>query len=241
MMTIPAKLYGVALAQVYGVFDVATNLPVFDYDTFVDFKLQANVKVSDFPVEQGSFATYNKVNHPNKVKVKLAVTDTPARRHAFLITLDTVLKSTQLVNVVTQDATYLNVTLDTYSYERTKVGGWGKVVAELSFLEVRQVTPQYTNVKNVGAGGPKTGGLVSVIDDPILAKVTGTATPKQLEGTVIVFGDGKTLGSVLAGAPNQTGLQGFNKLGYSTPSAATASPAFGVSGGGSAAIPSAVR
>ena len=241
MMTIPAKLYGVALAQVYGIFDVATNLPVFDYDTFVDFKLHANVKVSDFPVEKGAFATYNKVNHPNTVKVKLAVTDTPARRHAFLITLDTVLKSTQLVNVVTQDATYLNVTLDTYSYERTKVGGWGKVVAELSFLEVRQVTPQYASVKNVGAGGPKAGGLVSAISDPPTAQVTGVITMEQLKGVGIGFGTGETLHSVMAGAPNQTGLQGFKQLGYSTPSAAMASPAFGVSGGGSAAIPSAVR
>ena len=229
-MIIPAKLYGVALAQVYGIFDADTNEPAFDYDTFVDFKLHANVKVSDFPVEQGAFATYNKVNRPNTVKVKLAVTDMPTRRHAFLIALDAVLKSTRLFNVVTQDATYLNVTLEDYSYARTKIGGWGKVVAELAFLEVRQVTRQYASVKNPGAQGPKSNGLVTPATSDYAWAVLGAATLGKVTTGV--------LGAVMAPI---TGAQAIKALSPGSPAPAVGTPATAFSASASPTTSLAVR
>jgi hypothetical protein len=162
-------IQGLTTYQVYGIFDPTTNQPVFDYDTFVSTKIDGKMKVSDFAVEQGAFATYNKVTHPNSIKIQLAVTDSPDRRHAFLTALDSVMKSTRLMNVVTQDATYLSMTLAEYSYSRTQASGWGKVVADLTLIEVRQVQAQYTSVKIPGGRGAVSNGQVIASVSPIFA------------------------------------------------------------------------
>lgn len=170
---------GLTVVTVYGLFDVTTNQPIFDFDTFVDFKLEGEMKVSDFAVEQGAFATYNKVAHPYTIHVKLAVTDTADRRHAFLTGLDSVMKSTRLMNVVTQDATYLNMTLSKYSYSRTKESGWGKVVADLTLIEVRQVLALYTNVKIPGGrGATGNGQVVSALNPIFFAGATKDSVSK---------------------------------------------------------------
>ena len=60
------------MAGGWGVYSLSGSL-VFDVDSCVDLKFSNKAKVSTFPVEQGAFASYNKVNVPNSVKVRLAV------------------------------------------------------------------------------------------------------------------------------------------------------------------------
>jgi hypothetical protein len=153
-------MYAPLFSFAYGIFDPGTQDAVFDYDSFVDCKVEGKMKVSDFPVEEGAFATYNKVRHPYVIKVRLAITDYLLRRNAFLHALDTVMKSTRLMDISTQNGVYLNLTLDAYSYSLTKEGGVGKILAELSFIEVRTVKPAYANAKVPGAGASKGAGAV---------------------------------------------------------------------------------
>lgn len=155
-----------------GIPDTSTTLPQFnivwskgnpnpqlvgqdalDFTSFVSFKVQAASTVSTFPVEQGAFATYNKSRHPDKFTVRLALNGTQARRDSFLASLQVLQRSTDLVDVLTPDHVYRNATMVSYDYARDKNNGWGRVVVDLHFEEVRIVALQYasTTVKNPGA------------------------------------------------------------------------------------------
>ena len=61
---------------------------VFDVDSVLDLKQTGKSKVSTFPVEEGAFASYNKVQEPDATKVRLAVGG-PDRVAAFQAALDT--------------------------------------------------------------------------------------------------------------------------------------------------------
>jgi len=133
------------VANGWGIYDLSGNL-VFDVDSVLDLKQSAKAKASSFPVEEGTFASYNKVLDPFTTKVRLAVNG-PDRVAAFQAALDVELDSTNLYNVVTPTKTYLNVTLESYDHDQTaENGGVSGLVVDLALLQIREVTPTYTTV-----------------------------------------------------------------------------------------------
>jgi len=133
------------MANGWGVYTLA-GTEVFDVDSVVDLKITNKATVSDFPVEQGSFASYNKVNVPNAVKVRLAVGG-QARIAAFQAALANELGAPNLYNVATPTTVYLNVTLESYDYAQSSESGLNLLVVDLAMKEVREVSPAYTTVK----------------------------------------------------------------------------------------------
>lgn len=136
--------------------------PVFDVDSFVEVKFADVAKVSSFPVENGGFAAYNKVVEAYQPKIKLAVKG-QLRILSFLRQLALELRSTNLYNIWTPENYYVNVTLEKYDYQRTAKGGLTLLVAELTFIQVVQVTPQYATAtinrpKKAGDAGKEVNG-----------------------------------------------------------------------------------
>jgi hypothetical protein len=136
---------------------------VFDVDSVLDLKQTGKSKVSTFPVEEGAFASYNKVQEPDATKVRIAVGG-PDRVAALQAALDTEKAACNLYNVVTPTKTYLNVTLENYDHEQTSSnGGVSGLVVDLSLVQVREVTPAHTTVaikkpKQPASASTKTGG-----------------------------------------------------------------------------------
>ncbi len=159
------------MATDWGIFDATTLLSVFDYDTFMSFKITDTSKVSDFPVEDGAFATYNKVSKAYTVNVQLAISEGSPRRATFLNKLASVRKGLDLMNIVTQDRVYLNATLENYVVSRVTKGGVGQVIADLAFIEVRTVARQYGVAKVRQAGAAKVTSSGQVGPAPLTAAV----------------------------------------------------------------------
>lgn len=130
------------MANGWGVYNLSGNL-VFDVDTVLDLKQSAKAKASTFPVEKGTFATYNKVIEPWTNKIRLAVGG-KARMAAFMAALQSELSQANLYNVVTPTVTYMNCTLEGYDYSQAAEAGLNLLVVDLSLLQVREVTPTYT-------------------------------------------------------------------------------------------------
>jgi hypothetical protein len=132
-------------APVWGVFDQSGN-KALNPDSFLAFEYKNSSRVSDYPQEQGAFASYNKVATPFDVRVRMSIGSDLAARTDFLATCDTMLKSTDLFNVVTPEATYVNVTLDNYDYRREQKNGATLITVELSFVEIRiTATAQFSS------------------------------------------------------------------------------------------------
>ena len=102
-------------------------------------------KLSDFPVERGSFAQYNKVDTPGDAKVTFAFTGTVAERNKFLQAIHDASKSTNLYDVVTPEFTYIQYAIVDYSYSRRAEKGANLLMVDLTLTEIRQVSSQYSN------------------------------------------------------------------------------------------------
>lgn len=158
-----SSVYSSDMAPSYGILDPVTFARAIDYDSIVSVKFVDAVSMSTFPVEQGSFGTYNKSSHPYKATVRIALNGDQARRDNLLLQLRAAVKGTadRLVNIVTPDGTYTNASLVNYEYHRdAKHAAWGMVVADLHFEEVRIVNLQYTSTVSPGAAPSAPNGKV---------------------------------------------------------------------------------
>lgn len=129
----------------WGIF-TQDGVAVFDVDSVIDLHYTNSSKVSTFPVEKGAFTSYNKVKTPFKTKVRLSVGGDSNRISSFISTMDAVVDDTNLYNIVTPEAVYLNVNVEHISYGRGSEKGANLIMADLEIIEIRQTQPQYTTV-----------------------------------------------------------------------------------------------
>jgi len=115
----------------------------------IGFDFLKEMKVSDFPVEQGGFASYNKVEMPANPTVMLAFAGSESDRTAFLAAIDAATKSTGLYNVVTPEVIYIGYTIERYRYSRRATKGATLLLVEIALKEVRQVSPAFATVSQI--------------------------------------------------------------------------------------------
>lgn len=101
-------------------------------------------RVSDFPLEKGGFASYNKVEMPAEPTVTLCVSGSESARQSFLKDIDSACKSTDLYSVITPEITYANYSIERYNYQRRSERGCTLLQVEISLKEVREVSAQFT-------------------------------------------------------------------------------------------------
>lgn len=179
------------LSTDWKILDANTSAPVIVPDTVPRFEYRGEARVSDYPVEQGAFASYNKVQVPFDVRmtmvcsgsnfaqkgaqalrnaVGLSIGQNLMQRPDFLDTLDYMRLTTDLFVIVTPDKTYPNVNLEHFDYRRETTNGATMLIVEAWFREVRvSGAAKYTNdtaapsgADPVGLGTVHPGDTVSV-------------------------------------------------------------------------------
>ena len=121
--------------------------PVISFTSFISAEIRCEGQAVSAPVEEGSFASYNKVNTPSEFAVSLGIQGDDAALQAALDTLTTLQAGTQLVNLVTPNAEYTSLNLEGFNYRRRREDGLGVLFVDLSLIEIKQVEARYTNVK----------------------------------------------------------------------------------------------
>lgn len=129
---------------VWGVFD-SDNNPVLTPDSIIDFSNRQEYRISDFPVQQGQFASYNKVRLPFDIAIKMTSGGTVSDRTQFLSEVDQVAASTDLYMIVTPEKTYFGVNATHVEVTRRgKDGAFWLDDVEVHFRQIVQVTAQYS-------------------------------------------------------------------------------------------------
>ena len=178
------KFGGAALIQAifgnyWGIFG-QNGIPLLLSDNVTSVKHQNTSKVSNAPVERGSFASYNKVGDPFTVTVQMTKGSGGVfMRGAFLALLDALANSTDLFLVITPEAVYPNMAITGYDYAREASDGARLLKVNIHLAEVRQVTVKYTKTKSEGAQAQQDGGKVQPKpvqnNESILSKLYGAA------------------------------------------------------------------
>lgn len=174
-----AALINAVFGNYWGIFG-QNGIPLLLSDNVTSVKHQNTSKVSNAPVERGSFASYNKVGDPYTVTVQMSKGSGGVfARGAFLGLLDTLANSTDLFLVITPEAVYPNMAITGYDYAREASDGARLLKVNIHLAEVRQVTVKYTKTKSEGAQAQQDGGKVQPKpvqnNESILSKLYGAA------------------------------------------------------------------
>lgn len=171
-------------APKWGVFNSA-NQPVVTPDSVLDFGYRNEYRVSDFPVQQGAFATYNKVANPFEIAVRMSKGKDLAARSNFLRQIDLAIATLDLYTIVTPENTYLNCNL--LRYEVTRRGSQGAFFltdVDLFFRQIQQVASQYStttqatqNARFPYARPPVNQGIVQPLGLPVSVATAGRVFP----------------------------------------------------------------
>lgn len=138
-------------------------------------------RISDFPLERGSFANYNKVETPASPTVVLCMQGSEKNRSTFLDAIDKACKSTDLFDVVTPEVVYIDYAIERYSYARHNSRGATLLIVEISLKEIRQVSALYTTSNKGQVDAPKDKGATPQVDNgKVQAQTPPQSTLKSL-------------------------------------------------------------
>lgn len=135
---------------------------------------------SNFPVQSGSFASYNKVELPGISRVTLTITGSVNDKMQFLTAIDTACKSTNLYSVVTPEVQYINKSIERYSYTRSASRNVSMLSVHLTLSEIRIVTAKFSNSGNK-INNPSNGNSSNPVNG---GRVQGKDASNQVENSV---------------------------------------------------------
>ena len=122
----------------WGIFDQAGQNKVLTPTSFKSIGYKQGWRIANYPMEQGAFQNYNKVQTPFETSIMVTQGGKLQDRQDFLDALDTIANSLDLYNVVTPDRTYNNVSIEYYDYQRSATNGNGLLTVEIKLLEIRE-------------------------------------------------------------------------------------------------------
>lgn len=154
----------VYVPAVWGIFD-QSGLEILQPDSVLGIRYRDASRIVDYPLEQGSFESYNKVSNPFDVAVSISVGGSLERREGFLRDLKFWKDSLDLLNVVTPEFTFQNCNIEAYDYQRTSRNGVSLIVIEIYFREVRTTAvAAFSNVQSESAQDDQKQGQVQATD-----------------------------------------------------------------------------
>ena len=145
------------------------------FTSFIDLDVKNEGKALSYPIEEGGFANYNKVQTPLDISVTLATQGTEDEFEQILATLDEYQEKPIKLFDVTPSKFYGPVTLESYSNRRTRDDGAGQLTVELQFVEVREAETQVTTTVVTKPKNPTSANNVD----------TGKTEPQEVDGSVI--------------------------------------------------------
>lgn len=150
----------------WAVFD-SSGAPIADYDSVLAFGYQNELRISDYPVEQGQFASYNKTNNPFDVVVTFTCGGSDERRTAFLSALENAKESLQTFTVTTPEYSYRNVNFVGIRTQRSSREGATLLTVEMAGREIRNTGSSTFPAPKSDAGFPTVEqGMIQTVDDP---------------------------------------------------------------------------
>ncbi len=170
----------------WGIFlDNASIFPAnLEPDTILALDYRREWTVADFQIEKGSFSSYDKVQRPFDVRVRLAKSGSESLLTQFVASIEDLGDSLELVDVVTPTRTYLGVTLTSIGYQQSAKNGISMITFDLGLREIRETAASAMTaaiVQDPGSADPTNGGTVQAqAPTPAVALAAKAAVKRAL-------------------------------------------------------------
>jgi hypothetical protein len=135
------------------------NQIALECDTVLSIGFDAEYRIADYPLQDGTFETYDKVAMPFNARVVMAKGGTREDRRDFISTLEDMRADMKLYNVVVPERAYLNVNIAHVSIDRSREQGAGMITAEIVLREIRvNATATFTKTKEPASAATASNG-----------------------------------------------------------------------------------
>ena len=189
LMTADAYLYfGSVFSPQWGLFQ--NGYPIITADSVASMEYRQEWLISDFPVEQGGFESYDKVYVPFRVQFRFTAGGSEADRSALLQSIAAIAGDLNLYDAASPEAIYLNCNVTHYDYRRTAVYGVGILQVDVWLEEVRVVGSN--NSDTIMPSGTSTGdtaspSAASPVNDGSIQPIAPSATSLPFFATGAAF------------------------------------------------------
>lgn len=131
--------------QKWGIYVSGTQNPGVYVSSVVEIDVSGDASVSDYPIENGSFTSYNKVINPNIFGIRITQDGSESLRSELFKWLERNIESTDLYDIVCPENTWTNSTLLRYRTIRNAESGASMVTIECVFQQVRELPVKYSS------------------------------------------------------------------------------------------------
>lgn len=115
-------------------------------DNVVGFEFKQDYRIASYPIEEGSFESFNKVQTPYGVRLRFSSGGSAADRQALIESVDNIIGSLDLFDAVTPEKVYPDLNPVHQDLHRTARNGVGLLVIDLFCEQVRvTATPQFAS------------------------------------------------------------------------------------------------
>lgn len=156
-----ASLIGFFLPPQWGIY--LNGFPVLSYDNQPSFGYKQDWAIAHYPVEQGAFQSYDKVQLPAEIRCRFSTGGSVFNRQQMLASIDAVMSTTQVYDVVTPEKTYLSFNFSHRDYER-EAENVGLITIDVWLIEIIQTaTAQFQSTSTPVVAGQQGLGNVSAV------------------------------------------------------------------------------
>ena len=113
---------------------------LIEFTSMLEMSGQFDSAIPEEALEEGSFAAYNRTQYSDVFHVKLAIEGDNVELQEAQEKLDSLKSGTDTFSLVTPDAEFQNLALESYNYSRSNMSGNGLLIVDLRLKEIREVT-----------------------------------------------------------------------------------------------------
>ena len=164
-------------SYVYDVFMSDTQEGIFGADitpdSVLEMSFQSESEATSEPIEKGGFASFYKTNSPETVSLVFSFSADDARQNNALDKIRERKENYDLISILTPTHLYENMTIVSYSYNRTNTDGMTMLVLQVDFQQIKQVAVNtgVAEFKNATSAKKKNTGKKQAIDSQVEAPV----------------------------------------------------------------------
>jgi len=128
----------------WGIYNSRETTKPIKVTSVISLGVRSSATLSDYPLESGSFATYNKVKRPADIPIRITREGSEADLREILKWLEAQTRAISIYDVVTPEVRYPGVTLVEYTVQREASNGALMVIADCIFQQVKQLPAAYS-------------------------------------------------------------------------------------------------
>ena len=166
------SLFPFSTSQQWGIF--LDGVPVIIAESVLSIEFKQEWVIADYPIEEGGFESYDKVQRPFDVRMKFSAGRNEAARQALLESVQSIAGDYNLYDFVSPTDIIESVNIQHFDYQRTATSGLGLFVIEVWGWQIQV---------SVGSGLSNTASPASADPGSVGPAQPGTPTLNQIQMT----------------------------------------------------------